>query len=78
MVARSRKLPLLVALVLAAFGVGCLNYTKAFGVEHHYEWAEASGFPEPSGAVYFLGVGATLAGAGWMGFLLGSRRRAGR
>ena len=51
---KTRVLP---GLVLMGVGFGCLNYTKAFGVEAHYEWAEESGFPAPSGPIYFLGVG---------------------
>jgi hypothetical protein len=61
----TRVLPGALILLL---GFGCLNYTKAFGVEHHYEWAEASGFPAPSGTIYFLGVGLTALG----GILVGA------
>jgi len=62
------KASLLVGLVVLGTGIGCLNYTKAFGVENHHRWAEETGFPAPSGPIYFAGLGLTVLG----GILVGS------
>ena len=71
MLFKSRVLPGLIALAL---GIGCLNYTKAFGVEHHHEWAEESGFPPPSGTIYFVGIGFMTLGGVLVGNGLVRRR----
>jgi hypothetical protein len=60
-----------VGLALAVAGFLCLNYTKAFGVEHHFEWANAEGMPEPSHSIFV--AGALLLAIG--GVLLGRVRR---
>jgi hypothetical protein len=62
------------ALILL-FGLLCLNYTKAEGLEHHREQALHYGFPPPSTAIFNLGVISTVFGAGLTGFGIGSRRR---
>ena len=64
-------------LALAVFGFFCLNYTKAFGVDHHYEWAAETGAPEPAGWIYFLGVATLGLGAASFGYAL-CRSKAGR
>ena len=68
------KLVTAVLLLVTVLGVGCLNYTKAFGIEHHYEMAAESGLPAPSGPIYFLGLFLTTVGAGCLGYRLGRRR----
>ena len=71
------KLMLLVlATLVLAFGLGCLNYTTAEGADHHREWARENGMPEPSRNVFFAGALATTLGAGAGGFAVGRRRRA--
>lgn len=44
-------------------GFFCLNYTQAFGVEHHREWAKAHEMPAPSYTIFVAGV-LILAGGG--------------
>lgn len=70
------KLITLLLAGLLVLGILCLNYTKAFGVEHHYEYAAEHGVPAPSGTIYFAGVGLTALGAGALGFRMGRRRAA--
>src|SRR5687768_11455445 len=53
-------------LVLAG-GFFCLNYTKAFGVEHHFEWAAEHGMPEPSYSIFVAGVLLVAGGGVWLG-----------
>jgi len=73
------KTPLksIAAVMVAGFGFFCLNYTKAFGVDHHYEWAAEHGFPEPSAKIYFLGVASLALGSAFLGHTVG-RARGGR
>jgi hypothetical protein len=71
-----RTVVILGVLVLI-LGVGCLNYTTAGGADHHREWAVQKGLPEPSPAIFYLGVACTVAGAGSVGFALGGRGRNG-
>ncbi len=40
------------------FGLGCINYTKADGLDHHREVARRHGLPLPSRAILLGGVGA--------------------
>lgn len=58
-------------------GFLCLNYTKAFDVDHHEEWAAGHGFPRPTYGIYLLGVALLAAGAGSLGWLIGRRRPSG-
>jgi len=51
------------ALLVLAAGFFCLNYTQAFGVEHHFEWAKEHGMPAPSYTIFVAGV-LILAGGG--------------
>jgi hypothetical protein len=61
----------LVGLLFLAFGLGCLNYTKADGLEHHQEVARQHGLPEPGANILYLGVASVVLGAGTVGFTLG-------
>jgi hypothetical protein len=65
----------LVAGLILGVGLGCLNYTKAETIEHHRRWAAESGAPDPGPGLFRIGVVATLAGAGLLGFLVGSAVR---
>jgi len=53
------------ALVVAGFL--CVNYTKAFGVEHHVEWAKEHGMPEPTYGIFLLGAALLAAGGVFLG-----------
>ncbi len=61
-------------LILMVLGLGCLNFTTDGKAVQHREWAREHGFPEPSNAIYLLGLGCTAGGAGAVGFVLGRRR----
>lgn len=67
------RMVLILGFLFLALGVGCLNYTTASGADHHREWAAGKGLPEPSAAIFILGVACTAAGAGAVGFVLGRR-----
>lgn len=60
---------------LLLFGFLCLNYTKGFDLERHRAWAVERGLPEPSLAVYWLGLLLLALGAGLLGWFFGRRRR---
>ena len=68
-----RGTKLVLGLLLLVVGFFCLNYTKAFGVEHHVEWAKQKGMPAPSYEIFLAGVGAL--GLGGMVFGNGLARR---
>jgi hypothetical protein len=70
-----RLLAGLAGLLVLAFGLGCLNYTKADGLEHHREVAQRHGLPEPTSNTLYLGVLAVVVGSGTIGFVLGRRGR---
>jgi hypothetical protein len=63
-------------IILVLFGLGCLNYTKARGIQHHTEVAERYGLPRPSERILIAGAASLLIGAGLIGYLIGSRRTA--
>lgn len=63
------------ALVVLVFGALCLNYTNAFGFEHHREVATKHGWPEPSYAIFIAGVIIEAIGGVTVGFFLGRARR---
>ena len=74
---RLRTLQVLLAgAVLILFGLGCLNYTKAGGLQHHTEVAERYGLPRPSERILLTGVASLLIGAGTIGYAIGSRHLA--
>jgi hypothetical protein len=56
------------------FGLGCLNYTEAEGLEHHRQQAMRYDLPAPSKGIFFGGVASTSVGAGLVGFGLGRTR----
>ena len=62
------RIPL--ALILLAFGLACLNYTKQDTHEDHVAWAIEQGLPEPSPGLFRAGVAGTVIGS----FLLGRNR----
>jgi hypothetical protein len=62
------------ALLILLFGLGCLNYTEADGLEHHRARAAELGLPPPSRAIQRLGMATTAVGGGLAGFGLGRRR----
>ncbi len=72
---RSRAVSIVLAVGAGLFGLLCLNYTKAFGVEHHHEWARESGLPAPSAWIWYTGLAGLAIGAGLAGWTLGARRR---
>jgi hypothetical protein len=61
----------LATLFVLVFGVLCLNYTKAAGVEHHVEWASAHGLPAPSYAIFVTGAALTALAAWVLGYSMG-------
>jgi hypothetical protein len=71
-----RWLVAFVGLLVLAFGLGCLNYTKADGLEHHEEVARKHGLPQPGAHILYLGVASVVLGAGTIGFTLGRVGRA--
>jgi hypothetical protein len=60
------------ALVLV-FGLLCLNYTRADGLEHHLESAQRWGLIPPGPGIFRLGVATVVLGAATVGFALGRR-----
>jgi hypothetical protein len=63
--------------LLLVFGLLCLNYTKADGLEHHQEVARRHGLPPPGPPILYGGVAAVVIGAGLVGYSLGAGKRAG-
>jgi hypothetical protein len=61
----------LLGVLLLAFGLGCLNYTKADGLEHHREVAARYNLPPPSETILYGGVLSVIVGSGTVGFALG-------
>jgi hypothetical protein len=55
------------------FGLGCLNYTKLGGVEHHTQVAREHGWPPPSVGIAHWGMLLAPLGAGLIGFAIGRR-----
>jgi hypothetical protein len=76
---RHRLRTLLIVLAgtgLILFGLGCLNYTKARGLQHHTEFAERYGLPRPSERILLAGAASLLIGSGIIGYAIGNRHRA--
>jgi hypothetical protein len=71
---RRRWPALLGATLVLLFGLGCLNYTEAEGLEHHRARAAELGLPPPSKPIQRLGMATTALGGGLVGFVLGRRR----
>jgi hypothetical protein len=60
--------------LLILLGLGCLNYTKARGLEHHTQFAIEHGLPQPSETILFCGSVSLMGGGALIGYLAGSRR----
>lgn len=73
---RPKKTVLALALFALLLGVGCLNYTKAFGFELHVERAESLGIPAPSPAIWYAGVLLVALGGGAVGSWIARARAA--
>ncbi len=69
--------PMVIGLLLFAFGLASLNYTKAETFQHHQEWARERGVAAPSNTIFWGGVGSAVLGAFVLGFSL-ARRMTGR
>lgn len=74
---KSRWLVGFVGVLILAFGLGCLNYTAAHGLEHHRESAARYNLPPPEPPIFYMGVASAVLGAGVVGFTLGRPRRRG-
>lgn len=71
---RSRKLvKLALAGIVLAFGLMCLNYTKAGTLEHHASWAQEHDLPPPSQRLFLAGVAGVALGSAAFGYALGRR-----
>jgi len=70
---KSRWILGILAFLLLVFGLGCLNYTKASGLEHHQEVARRHNLPEPGPGILYGGVGAIIVGSGMIGYVIGRR-----
>ena len=64
-----------VAVVLLLFGLGCLNYTKPGGLEHHRAVARQHGLQEPGDAIVYGGAVSIMCGAALAGYAMGANRR---
>ncbi len=71
-----RWLIVVVGLLLVVFGLACLNYTKADGLEHHQKAARRLGLPPPSQPILYSGVATIIVGAGLVGYALGRGKHA--
>jgi hypothetical protein len=60
-------------ILIMLFGLGCLNYTKIGGVEHHTNVASERGWPAPSLLIAHLGMVFAPLGAGILGWGLGRK-----
>jgi hypothetical protein len=67
-----------IGILVAIFGVACLNYTNGFGIEHHAEWARAQGMPEPTYALFLIGVVSSVLGAAATGCAVAAMMLRGR
>ena len=70
----TRGVGVVAGLFLILFGLGCLNYTKAGGLEHHTQFAMEHGLPKPSETILFCGAASLIGGAGLIGYVAGGRR----
>jgi hypothetical protein len=61
--------------VVLVFGLLCLNYTKADGIERHRARAAELGLPPPSSGIHLLGMVTTALGGGLVGLSIGRPRR---
>jgi hypothetical protein len=63
-----------VAVFLVALGLGCLNYTRAYGWEHHTEVARQWNLPRPSIGILYSGALSLIAGSAALGYMVGRSR----
>jgi hypothetical protein len=68
----TRRLLGIAGAVLLVFGLLCLNYTKADGIEHHREVATRRGLPQPGEPIRLTGVATVALGSGLIGYALGA------
>jgi hypothetical protein len=61
--------------IVLVFGLFCLNYTRADGLEHHREAARRYGLLPPSNEILYGGVLAIVIGAATVGYVLGAGKR---
>jgi hypothetical protein len=71
-----RPVILVGGLLVLLFGLLCLNYTDAEGIDHHRARAAELNLPPPSHGIYRLGMAATGLGGVFVGFAIGRRWRA--
>ena len=67
---------LVIGLLLVLAGFLCLNYTKAFGVQDHTEWATEHGLPAPNNTIFLSGAGALALGGIVIGRAAGGKKKA--
>jgi hypothetical protein len=65
----------LLGLLVLVFGLLCLNYTKADGLERHRESAARLNLPPPEPPIFYGGVAAVAVGAGMIGYACGRSGR---
>jgi len=65
-----KRLRVVVAIALLLFGLGCLNYTKPGGLEHHRAVARQHGLPEPGDGIVYGGAASIMCGAALAGYAL--------
>jgi hypothetical protein len=70
-----KMLVVIAGVVLLVFGLLCLNYTKASGLERHRAFAQRHHLPEPGNGTLLGGVVAVSIGSALIGYSLGSRVR---
>jgi hypothetical protein len=71
---KTRWLTGLLGLLVLVFGLLCLNYTAAHGLEHHREAAARLNLPPPEPPIFYGGVAAVAVGATVVGFAFGRSR----
>jgi hypothetical protein len=74
---RTRWLTGILGTLVLVFGLACLNYTKADGLEHHRAVAARHNLPPPSETILLGGVMAVVVGSATVGYVVG-RTRGGR
>jgi hypothetical protein len=70
-----QKFVVIAGIALVVFGLLCLNYTKASGLERHRAFAQKHQLPEPGNAILFGGIVSVSFGSALIGYALGSRTR---
>lgn len=73
MTRRNRFVLGLAGALFLVFGLTCLNYTQADGLEHHREFGRLHGLPPPTNGILYSGVPAVVLGASTVGSTVGRR-----